>query len=144
MHFHLEIRVLVASSVLTNAVTLLADPRYIKISFHFSFMIKTAIERIPFKNYIALEKSSWSHSLSCPLSLYLSLFLCTISLCYYIKNMSSLSFSVSLFSLHFSLFSCVILFNYLSARSLSHTFSLSPTLSNTLCLSFSLFLYFHI
>ena len=26
-------------------------PRYIKFSFHFSFMIKTAHERIPFKNY---------------------------------------------------------------------------------------------
>ena len=31
-----------------NAATLLADPRYIKISFHFSFMVKTA--RIPLKN----------------------------------------------------------------------------------------------
>ena len=30
------------SSVLTNAATLLPDPRCIKISFYFSFMIKTA------------------------------------------------------------------------------------------------------
>ena len=40
MHFHLEMGVLVASSVFTDAATLLADPRYINISFHFSFMIK--------------------------------------------------------------------------------------------------------
>jgi hypothetical protein len=51
------------SSVLTNAATLLPDPRCIKISFHFSFMIKTADERIPFKNYIASEKQIFFVSL---------------------------------------------------------------------------------
>ena len=110
MHFHLEIRVLVASSVLTNAATLLADPRYIKISYHFSFMIKTANERIPFKNYITSVKSSLSHSLSFPLSLFPSLHFAHFFVRLLHLNMSSLSFSVSLFSLHFSLFSCIILF----------------------------------
>ena len=137
MHFHSEIRVLVASSVLTNAATLLADPRYIKISYHFSFMIKTANERIPFKNYMTSEKSSLSHSLSFPL--YISR---TFSSGYYIE-ICLLCLTLSLFSLSISLsFHVSFYFNiYPLALSLAH---LSYTLSNTLCLSFSLFLYFHI
>ena len=104
MHFHLEIRVLVASSVLTNAATLLADPRCIKISYHFSFMIKTAKERIPFKNYIISVKSSLSHSLSFPLSLSLSPFRALFRQVITFKYVFSVFFCLSFLSLFLSLF----------------------------------------
>ena len=138
MHFHLEIRVLVASSILTNAATLLADPRYIKISFHFSFMMKSANERIPFKNYIASEKSFWSHFFSCPLALSLPLSISrTISLCYYIKTWL-LCLSLSLFSLSISLSFHVSFYLNIYPLALSRTLSLSHALSQTLPVCFSL------
>ena len=143
MHFHSEIRVLVASSVLTNAATLLADPRCIKISYHFSFMIKTAKERIPFKNYITSEKSSLSHSLSFPLSLFLSPFRALFRQVITFKYVFSVFFCLSFLSLFLSLFMYHSFLKSIRSLSLSHI-SLTPTLSNTLCLSFSLFLYFHI
>ena len=145
MHVHSEIRVLVASSVLTNAATLLADPRCIKISYHFSFMIKTAKERIPFKNYITSEKSPLSHSLSFPLSLSLSPFRALFRQVITFTFVFSVFFCLSFLSLFLSLFMYHSFLKSIRSLALSHI-SLTPTLSNTLSvfLSLPLFSYLNI